>query len=188
MIDGFDTAWAAIADVPPVPHDLKWLIRDRWVRFYSLPDGKRYATTDAEREEVRRRADLVTSTIVGDEARLMLVSGSYAPPMSTPMPTDEQRLLHADATHWFAQPANDDDGWVVHLWASWVQYRRRSLDLIMDSVASEALTEVLFVDPRRRVAVHPYDGGVDVFLPTGAHRDSLRDTFSEWASPLPSGL
>ena len=52
-----DDVWLAAWAPPVPPHRLKAELTERWVRFYSLPNGKRYPETADEREEVRRRAD-----------------------------------------------------------------------------------------------------------------------------------
>ncbi len=51
-----DEAWAAVSDGLAT----KWALRgnpNRWVRFHSLPEGKRHADAEAEYVELLRRAD-----------------------------------------------------------------------------------------------------------------------------------
>jgi hypothetical protein len=51
-----------------------------------------------------------------------------------------------------------------------------------------AVANVLLADAGLRWLYHPYDGGMDVMLPSTAERDVLRDRYRDWLSVHPSGL
>jgi len=186
----FDEAWVAVCDHDPIGHQLKTVIPDRWVRFYSLPEGKRYAESADEHETVRRRADALITHTCGQNTELMLVTAIGDWGTDVPELDEDARAVHADAERWRVVEQPDPDGsvWSQHLWASWQPYQSRSLDDLVDRTADERLVEVLLVAPQAKVILHPYDGGMDVFTASALERDALRATFVDWASPLASGL
>lgn len=75
-----------------------------------------------------------------------------------------------------------------HTWASWEDLEPGSLDALIRAASSWEVVGVLVVAVGRRIAVHPYDGGLDVILPTTKARDRWRERYIDWASPLESGL
>jgi hypothetical protein len=52
----------------------------------------------------------------------------------------------------------------------------------------DVIANVMITDVTLRWLYHPYDGGMDVILPTTAERNSLRRRHSEWLSTHPTGL
>ncbi len=135
MSENFDIVWARITDLPPVAHQLKFDLADRWVRIHSLPGAKRYADTADEREQILMRASAVLTYLSGESPEVVLVTGLWGP-----------------------------------------------------ATAEFKLAEVLVMLPTARTAVHPYDGGIDIISPTRQHRDDVASRFSDWLSPLESGL
>lgn len=57
----------------------------------------------------------------------------------------------------------------------------------LDAVRAERV-QAAFGEPEFRWLYHPYDGGVDVILPTPAERDTLKERHQTWLSTHPSGL
>src|SRR5947209_5146416 len=49
----------------PIAHELKTSEHNRWVRFHSLPDSKRYADTEAEYQEILHRHATVLRELNG---------------------------------------------------------------------------------------------------------------------------
>lgn len=188
-----DEAWATIGDCPPVGHRLKIDLRERWVRFYSLPDGQRYPQSPADHEEIHRRVDCLVSDVcdLGDD--IVLVIGRYGPPGNPPPISEAQATVQVDPVHWREvnlppDPGEDiDDNWPLHLWASLHRYAPRSLDPLVRRIAEYGLAEVLLIAPKTGVALHPYDGGTDMILADPRQRNTFRDRHRHWASPHPDG-
>lgn len=51
-------------DCPPLAHELKSSYEDRWVRFHSLPESKRYAETEDEYEVLLGRTPWPRSALI----------------------------------------------------------------------------------------------------------------------------
>ena len=60
----FDAAWKrSWPEVTPVAHLLRSRFPSQWVRFHSLPEAKRYATTDVEHAEILHRHRTVLAAL-----------------------------------------------------------------------------------------------------------------------------
>lgn len=95
-----DDIWMA-ASVPHVPpHLLRAELAERWVRFHSLPHGKRHPDTAGEREEMRRRADTLVAEACDGTAEVMLVTGLYGLAGEVPTRAVAQLRIQRDAGYW----------------------------------------------------------------------------------------
>jgi hypothetical protein len=66
------------------PHGWPWEATERWVRFYSHPDGGQNPTTPAEYEEVVGRVTTIIDETWSDEDEIMLVTANVAGPGPSP--------------------------------------------------------------------------------------------------------
>jgi hypothetical protein len=185
-----DDVWLA-AHAPLVPpHRLKAELAERWVRFYSLPHGKRYPDTADEHEEIRRRADTLLAEACDDVSEVMLVTGLYGPVGQVPRRSVAQVQVQPEAEYWreVREADSDDDDWPLHQWVSFGDYSPHAFDETVQLISAEQLANTVVVAIGRNVIVNLYDGGVDVILPTADERHRWYERHREWASPLPSGL
>lgn len=184
-----EEAWAAVSDGIPT----KWALRgnpNRWVRFHSLPEAKRYADTDAEYEEVLQRADEILQATFGERADVLVISTQYLSPGELKADNWKvHRRVMPTAERWMRLPTEvevDEDEVFetdAELWCNWHTYSRRSLDALIRVVADFELASVIVLCPERKSAVAPDDGGIDVVLATVDDREVLAERFAEW---LPS--
>src|SRR5690349_1682675 len=78
-VSEFGTYWQKnYPDCPPVSYLLKWRLSDRWFRIHSLPASKRYAESDAERQELLDRQNTVLLDVIGEGAEFVAVAGEYS--------------------------------------------------------------------------------------------------------------
>ena len=69
-----DALWAEhYPSIPPLGYRLREALPERWLRVHDLPDGKRYATDDAEAAEILRRMNAVATSVLGEDAPCWLV-------------------------------------------------------------------------------------------------------------------
>lgn len=177
----WDEHWAE----EPLGYALRDVHWDRWVRFWSLPKGKRYADTDAEHAEVLRRHLTVLRTLARDtlvwviaqdwDGRTIESGWSHdAVPGRWPWRrsrdfavTDE--LGAVGSFYWVRSSAVDD------------------LACLLRDVAVERANVVIGGEDLSWVYA-PYDGGADVILPTRAQRDALARRHRRWTSTRRDGL
>jgi hypothetical protein len=182
--------WKAVCPHAPIAHDLRGLMRDRWVRFHSLPGSKRYPETEAEMQIVLSRANSVVAELCQSLTNVLVVTGFHAEPKSSPVLSEEQLLVHGAPKFWtevYEEP-REVDSWPMHLWTSWEQFQPGSLDRLFRLTAEDQLYGVLVIVPDTQAIVHPYDGGIDVFPRSRSERDRFRHKFRDWLSARDDGL
>jgi hypothetical protein len=153
-----------------------------WVRFHALPDSVRYAKTDTERGEIRRRATILADETVGREADCWLVqcriegySKSYQKPLEI---NTEPQLRYRDD--------DDDFHWVASV--SRVFWQEEVFNDLLKDVADEATGPTLWCNRETGKVFAPYDGGFDIFPTSTAEVAELKERHKAWLSSEPSGL
>lgn len=188
MIAALQEAWARDwRTTAPVGHDVRFHAPDRWVRFHHLPDSKRYPTDEGEYTEILNRHHQLLSAL-GNESNLFAIS-------SGPEEPGGERLEAADvglpkAVRWttVAPPEDDPEEWPLAVFASEISAQASAIDPLLRSVIDEEVFSIIIAPPDCRWLYHPYDGGMDVVLPTSRERDALKDRFESWLSDHPLGL
>lgn len=189
-IAGLDRAWnRSWPKCPPAAHRLRRQFRERWVRFHALPEAKRYATSDAEHAEILRRHHTLLQDLLGDVTvgggGLVAITCSWS---ATGLPTPRDSAVAAatpGAAHWRSDDLATDPGfhsWQHH-YVSAMDLHDPALDRLLLCVADDMTDGVILTGAGCAWAVHPYDGGMDVFAGSTEVRDRLAGRFAEW---LPS--
>jgi hypothetical protein len=183
----WDDRWPGCSKLP---YELRG-VEDRWVRFHALPGSKRYPDTETEYEIILARHNTVLTELVTGSALLVVTAGySDRPEPEEPCRSPETVAVHPDGTYWTTVCMNDDPGFEswMHLYVSQTAWSVGCLDPLLRHVADDVIANVLVADLRLRWLYHPYDGGMDVLLPSTAERDALRDRHRDWLSAHPTGL
>lgn len=186
----FVHTWAhACRGVEPLRWKLPEDLHERWVRFHSLPESKRYPDIEDEYTIVLDRHHAVLDDLAGAGSEILVVRTEW---FGRGVPRDQRdnfRALEASATLWRVfDDADDLDG---PRWYAFYQHSRNireSLDPLLRRVADDQLGSVFLTNPSVEWIYAPYDGGADVFPPTPRARDLLRDRYSSWLSRHPQGL
>lgn len=190
-LDGF---WSThVGDAPPVPWSLRDVCRARWLRFHSLPAGKRYATTAAETEEVLRRHNTVLDQLARRASHVFLITAACSglPSGASRDPVVQAMDPTAKPWRWVAMHELERDMFelnYLHLFASEWDWRPGVFDALLRLVAEDRVANVMMVFDLAGCIYHPYDGGADVVLDTVARRDEWKATWSRWLSDREDGL
>jgi hypothetical protein len=189
-----DAAWSSIMAPSFDPYDWPWDASDRWVRFYTHPDGRQGPTSSDEWDEVVRRVTTIIDAASADDvAQIMLLTGNSQSQGAPPVQSESQLAVQPHATFWRevldsnGLAGNDEEVWAWQLWVSWHTRAELPGAELIRRVEDKALEWVSLVMPNARLAVHPYDGGIDVLLTTTEERDRWRARHMTWASPRPDG-
>src|SRR5690349_115608 len=175
---------------PKLPYALRGA-RDRWIRFHTLPDSKRYPETEAEYRIILARHNTVLGELVTAPTVLVVTAGysdAPEPPESSRSP--ETVAVHPNAAYWTSVCIDDEpdlESW-MHLYVSQTPWSVGCLDPLLLQVADDVIANVLVADSDLQWLYHPYDGGMDVMLSSTAKRDALRDRHRDWLSTHPGGL
>jgi hypothetical protein len=177
----------------PIGYRLREVFRDRWVRFHSLPESKRYPECPSEYQMILQRHSCVLSELLGTERRVILLTTGYS---ETPQPVRSYTELDAIdptakpwrtiAMHSESEEFTYPNYW--HVFASEWEWQPGVFDSLVQLVADAVIANVSIVHPECRWVLYPYDGGMDVIAETPTARDQLRAAHRDWLSSLESGL
>jgi hypothetical protein len=184
-VESLTTAWRTRWDRSPIAYQLRGWHADRWVRFHSLPESKRYADTEDEYEIILDRHHRVLDQLGAQE-------GLYV--IATYFEDEEGRVApdprHLGAVPWLTIEPGDDSPFedAQRLYVSMTSFDRQTLDPLLRGVADGEIFDVIIAPMDLRWLYHPYDGGADVIAPTAHDRDVLKNRHADWLSTHPAGL
>lgn len=182
-----DDAWRQLTDdAPPIAHQLRTFCADRWIRFHSLPESKRYADSESEYVELLGRHNTLISSLCSEGDDLHLVTASYSDSTKPSRSYAELTTLDPAAVPW--RSVRIEHQWHYHVYISRVMWSPGCLDSILRLVADDVVREVTLVAGDARWAYHPYDGGSDLICGAPSLRDTVAANFSDWLSQRPDGL
>ncbi|MGE0426114.1 MAG: hypothetical protein AB7O88_27895 [Reyranellaceae bacterium] len=174
-------------DCPPFGPFMRSLFTERWLRIYSLPEGKRYATSDQEVATILRRHNDVAEAVLGDGmACAVIIAGDGDDPPSL-------HALGARPVKGWAQRWMDDEEFAEELEgmefaAALCTWQRDKFNELIHDIAEDRTDLLLFASLGTGRIYGPYDGGADLFFESEESRDRFADRFSEWRSPRHDGL
>ncbi|MGN6723612.1 MAG: DUF3885 domain-containing protein [Marmoricola sp.] len=172
----------------PIGHEFKWCEVDRWVRFHSLSDSKRYADTPDESAEILRRHLTVLRELAGlEDAELTVALTNWSDDANERPGPPYVGLVSEYWTSVAVDPEDPESAW-AHLYLSSAALPGDGLRRLLLLVADDELGNVMIFDASLDWIYHPYDGGSDVLLQTSTERDRLKAAHRDWLSIDPSGL
>lgn len=164
-----------------------------WVRFHSLPDSKRYAESEAEYSIVLERQNTLANAVLGERQPCWLVQTCWVTPEDRFEISDESEMFRE--THAFglehAFSFREDEGEDESTWdvmASRVLWTLGGFDEVLLRIADDRAAPTLWVSEHSGAVFAPYDGGVDLFLPSESKMQELRLAHADWLSSHPEGL
>ena len=178
----------------PIGYLLREAFPDRWVRFHSLHESKRYPEGEAEYAEVLARHNAILGELARPGERVVLLTTEGSDESESGRLYDPAvRVLGPGAVEWRTiamHDANDASShpnyW--HVFANEWVWHPRTFDPIVRLVADAVVVNVLMVAHDCRWVLHPYDGGMDVIAEGVAERDRLASRYAGWLSEHASGL
>ena len=170
-------------DCPPVTYLFRWELADRWFRFHSLPESKRYAENETEIAELLERQNTVLADVIGENNKCILVTGNYSD-----SPFDESiencpQLLGFNFQESIKISRQDFDPIELEadekpvflsLLFTTHKFRRGSLDEILLCIADERISNTFVLNRETKRIFAPYDGGADVILKDSNERNEFK--------------
>lgn len=185
-------------DCPPVSYLFKWRLSDRWFRFHSLPESKRYAENDEEKEHILARQNAVLLNVIGEGEECVIVVGDYSESSGelingTSCPILARYITYAlpslSKQEFDPEPLDEGES-PLYLRLAYGNHTLQmgSLDEILLCAADNQITNFFVASFDRNRIFAPYDGGVDVVLRDSAERDEFKSRYTNWLSEHPEGL
>ena len=189
MLDQWD---AAFPNCEPIAHLMREQFRERWVRFHSLPESKRYPQNESEMQTVLSRHNTILGELLGGGRAVVLLTTGYSEMAGSALRYPELEALDPSAVPWRVVPGHrsdgGEDGYYWHVSASERTWRLGTFDPLVRLIADGTIANVMMVHPGCRWMLHPYDGGMDVILESTAARGRLKSLHREWLSARADGM
>lgn len=174
---------------PPIGYLLREAFPERWVRFHSLGQSKRYPANDDDYQKLLARHNAVLSYLATLGESVVLVTTGYTKSLIPSRTYEQLFVLDPRAKYWRSlDEGEDNDPYYWHFFTSKWEFIESQFDHLIRLVADEIVSNVLIVSADCRWIIHPYDGGMDVILESISARNELRNQFDMWLSARSDGL
>ena len=193
----FQRLWSRhYPNIEPVGYELLSAGARYWVRFHSLPQSKRYADTEAERDVLLARQNELAAAVLGENQGCWLVQSHWELDPGVPdfafqdgndpfRATADYDLKSAIVT--FREPGTEfERRWEA--FAGLTTWCSGRFDWLLREIADERAASTLWVSTETGAVFAPYDGGVDLFLPDENRLRELAAQHPDWLSDHPLGL
>lgn len=153
---------------------------DWWFRIHSLPESTRYPECEADWSTLHHRHRSLADRVLCIKSRCRI---TYAQFSGFPLPRTKLPPLDWRPMRRIESGGDELDTWVAtepwdyDYFRPWLEAR-----------AQDAIAFIGFHSLTTDSLYMPYDGGADVFSLDPFFLGDIRATFSEWKSPLESGL
>lgn len=182
----------------PNAEPISWLMRAadvrHWTRFHSLPHSKRYAETKEEYSTLLGRQNALASAVLGNGRACWMAQACWITPEGVVELADkgemfrETRELGLKYAFSFGVDEGDDALATWDVMAAPVRWTQGDFDDALLRIADERAAPTLWISAESGAVFAPYDGGVDMFLPSEAEAKELRSKHADWLSSHPDGL
>ncbi|MFE9913037.1 DUF3885 domain-containing protein [Streptomyces clavifer] len=190
-LDALSALWERRWPSPPGDSPMRLAHPDRWVRFHSLPESKRYPDDEAEYAVVLDRHHTLLSELGPSDTELYVVTREWNGDCDLVVRMRQLQEVDPDGELWVSHVHDDDfpdDIVYEHQYVSRRRRSRQDLDPLLRLVADDIIAGVTLAPLDLRWLYHPYDGGGDVFAPSSAIRDALKTAYHDWLSTHPTGM
>jgi hypothetical protein len=175
----------------PIPHLLKHSLPERWFRIHSLPESKRYADDEAEWATLLHRQNTLACKLFPPDATVYFVACEFIPDEYQIGDFDSLDYIYLDRLVRIDMHAYSPEDYlpdtICRIYFAQTLWESGKYDLILRDLAEDKLMG-FWVSFETGVIFAPYDGGVDVIMPTTHARAAMRAYFKDWLSPRADGL
>ena len=180
-------------DQAPIAYKLKNNLSERWVRFHSLPDSKRYAENESEYNEILTRHNKILNELGAENHYVYIVAPEYSDKKEPEPLSEKLKSIIGNASYWqtvaIHDPEDDEEYHsYMHLYELQVKYTNGTFDKTFRLVANDELANIMIICPELNWVFHPYDGGSDIVLANEIEKQKLKNKFKNWLSSHPEGL
>jgi hypothetical protein len=173
----FLQAWQqAYPETPPITYQFKRHLPKRWVRIYSLPDGKRYANDKPEWDALLARQNAVIDYLVPQGQQVQIVFNL--------LDRDNHLFKSVNLTRLgMVRDADFETGFET--WLLEDVWHSGQFDPSLAMIADEQMRAFIMAPD---CIISPYDGGMDIILKDPHTAHAFKRAFPDWISPREDGL
>lgn len=156
--------------------------KNRWVRFHTLPNSKRYPEDSSELEQILTKHNMLLQELHPGPSICIVI---------THWLTHESELKRIDLNQKigdFEVVWETDNINVKESTVSQISWQNPALNDLLIAVTNDQLANVILAPENLEWLYHPYDGGVDIVVSSVEQRDSLRSKYRSWLSSRSDGL
>ena len=176
----------------PLAHELKTKFTDRWVRFHSLPESKRYPDSGDELKEILFRLNKIIVDLSAGDADLCIVGIGYSNSKQPQGLSQSIKKFFNKPKYWLSIPIHnpedekkDHSYW--HLYEEQIIWQEGRLDDIFRLVINDDIRNFMVINTNLGWVFHPYDGGVDIVFKNREEMEIIKNRYSNWLSSHPLG-
>lgn len=185
----FESLWQESYDsIPPLGYRLRECLPNRWVRFHSLPDSKRYADTHEERTIILNRANELAGEILNvDEPFWLAASRADENPnfinhSFPPFTVDSRQLPKVHS--W----TDTQDLISFSTYSKQTIWRTGDFNDVFSKIAEDEEHGVIFATLDLSSIFAPYDGGFDLIFSNPKGVSKLSRKYPSYLSAREDGL
>ena len=172
----------------------------RWFRIHSLPESKRYADDEDEWEILLYRQNMLITDLLGVNAEFYLVTGRYYSlhPKLIEIGKEYHEfdcfrrldLNESEAINLIERyPKDYDEEDEIHFVPATaiLTWKPGNFDDVLMKIADD-VTRAVFLSITRKIAICPYDGGIDCIVEDSNQVEYYKHKYQDWLSRLECGL
>ncbi len=166
--------------------------QDKWVRFHTLPESKRYADSEAELGIILARHRTLLSELHNTPNQLLVATSVWTTREEVPS-VAQAGYPDLQLEHWktiFDNPEEEDVEFhrFQHLFVGECLADAAVLAKLLDDIAEDRKRGAIIMPRDLKWLYFPYDGGADILFKSQAECDSLKMRHKDWLSSGPNGL
>ena len=187
--DALNTFWIEhLERADPLAYALRERFADRWVRFHSLPESKRYPDTKAETAEILKRHNTLMGDLFAPGTDVYLLTTHYTEHETPGTSYDALTVIDTGAQHWTTILGEDEDDINAHIYVSEWTWAPGVFDPVLRLVINDQVSNIMIADAESASLLHPYDGGMDVIVKSSDDRNRLKARYIDWLPQNSQGL
>ena len=188
MSGNFEEIWNNnFAGELPAGYVLRSAYASRWVRFHYWPNSKRYPENESEFQTLLKRVDTIARDCLALDQDLWMVASLYDNSRRS-----DQKRWHKDvrmphkltpAFKW-SFDINDAEAGQYTAFAGRCRWSIEAFDQLIRQIADGTYAHLLWLDPYSGIVFAPYEGGIDIVLPSEYAAAALKTKYADWFSDL----
>ena len=175
----------------PIGHELKSVYPNRWLRIHSLPESKRYAESEDEYQIILNRQNKLISELIGENTEIIITSGQYGMELTDEISTElsdfgifeKCRTIELHKIY----PEEYEENFYYDVYFRNDIWQHNSKNEILKSIADDDF-RAMFISPKEKCIIAPYDGGMDIIVDSQEKRDGLKAKYKDWLSANENGM